>query len=122
MKKIRMMIELEYDNEIMHDDDHDGREWFNNTILLGKGGFLQLHSNEIGDHVGMVESLEILEDGNKFSLLKGGEGYESFIQNRCNRCGWKGSIHYAHNDYQHSNCQEERKNHYQCATHKESRK
>ena len=39
-----------------------------------------------------------------------GKGLEGFIQNQCS-CGWKGKLHYAHNDYQFSNCSEERKEH-----------
>lgn len=61
MKKVKMIIELEYDDEIMHDKDQDAIDWFNNDILLGKKGLLLLHSNEIGDHVGKVEGIEILD-------------------------------------------------------------
>ena len=46
-----------------------------------------------------------------FDLLRGGEGMESFVQNICKKCEWQGQKHYAHNDYQHSNCREERKRH-----------
>lgn len=61
MKKIKMIIELEYDDEIMHDTDQEAIDWFNKDILLGKKGLLLLHSNEIGDHVGKVEGLKILD-------------------------------------------------------------
>lgn len=37
---------------------------------------------------------------------KGGEGLDSWIQPTC-ACGWTGTQHYAHNDYQHSNAQEQ---------------
>ena len=60
MKKVKMVIELEYDDEVMHHDDKEAIDWFYNEILLGKGGLLLLHSNEIGDHVGSVEGIEIL--------------------------------------------------------------
>ena len=36
----------------------------------------------------------------------GGTGIEGWIQPLC-YCGWKGSRHYAHNDYQHSNAREQ---------------
>ena len=34
-----------------------------------------------------------------------------YLRNHCNLCGWHGQYHYNHNDYQHSNCSEERRNH-----------
>lgn len=61
MKKIRMVIELEYDDEVMHGADQEAIDWFNSDILLGKKGLLLLHSNEIGDNVGSVEGIEILD-------------------------------------------------------------
>lgn len=60
--KIRMIIELDYDAELMHGDDQDAIDWFNNEILIGKKGLLMLQSNEIGDNVGKVEVVEILTD------------------------------------------------------------
>ena len=60
MIKIKMVIELEYDDKLMHDTDQEAVDWFNNDILLGKKGKLLLHSNEIGDSVGSVVGLEIL--------------------------------------------------------------
>ena len=59
--KIKMVIELEYDDQLYHGDDKDSMEWFYNEILLGKGGLLFLHSNEIGDNVGSVEGIQILD-------------------------------------------------------------
>jgi hypothetical protein len=58
--KIKMEIELDYDAGIMHDVDKEATEWFYNEILLGSGGDLRLHSNEIGDEVGKVTVLKIL--------------------------------------------------------------
>jgi len=60
MKKIRMVVEIEYDDEVMHGTDEEAIDWFNNDILLGKKGLLLLHSNEIGDQVGKVEGIEFL--------------------------------------------------------------
>ena len=34
--------------------------------------------------------------------ITGGRGMESWIQPRCS-CGWEGSRHWAHNDYQYTN-------------------
>jgi len=59
MRKIRMIIELEYDNDIMHREDAEAIDWFYNEILVGKGGQLILHSNEIGDEIGKVKGIKI---------------------------------------------------------------
>ena len=61
MRKIKLEIELEYDDEIMHGDDKEAIDWFKNTILSNETGLLLLHSNEIGDTVGKVSVLKILE-------------------------------------------------------------
>lgn len=57
MKKIRMEIELEYDDDTMHGDCEESRQWFLGTILSDRTGDLLLHSNEIGDEVGTVTVL-----------------------------------------------------------------
>ena len=57
MKTIHLLISLTYDDEIMHDDDEEGRQWFINDVL--EGG-LFLHSNELGDVVGEVKVLPML--------------------------------------------------------------
>ena len=56
-----MIIELEYDDELMHGTDQESMDWFYEYILLGKKGLLLLHSNEIGDELGKVEGLKILD-------------------------------------------------------------
>jgi len=60
MKKIKLVVELEYDDKIMHGEEQCMKDWFFNDILLGKTGLLLLHSNEIADCVGAIEGLEIL--------------------------------------------------------------
>ena len=57
MKTIHLLISLTYDDEIMHDPDEAGKEWFFEEVLNGGGLFL--HSNEIGDTVGEVKVLPI---------------------------------------------------------------
>ena len=48
-------------------------------------------------------------------LFKVGEGITSYIENYCKACGWTGKHHYASNDYQLSNCTDERIDHaYTC--------
>ena len=56
MKKLKLLIELEYDDEIMHEDNEDAIEWFFKDVL---GDGLLLHSNEIGDTIGEVKVLEV---------------------------------------------------------------
>ena len=60
MTKIKMIIELEYDDQITHGSEQESIDWFYNDILIGKKGSLLLHSNEIGDNVGKVKGIEIL--------------------------------------------------------------
>lgn len=60
MKTIKLEIELEYDDELMHGNDDEATDWFNNEILIGDKGLLLLHSNEIGDCVGKVRGLRLL--------------------------------------------------------------
>ena len=57
MRKLLMKIELEYDSDLIHADNEAGVEWFFNDVLKGE---LFLHSNEIGDTIGEVRVLEIL--------------------------------------------------------------
>ena len=47
----------------------------------------------------------------QFQLLRAGENEMFYLENSCLLCGWVGQQHYAHNDYQHSNCSEERERH-----------
>ncbi len=63
MKTLRLEIELEYDDDVMHGDDADAREWFTKSVI-GVGdrhGDLLLHSNEIGDAIGTVTVLRLIE-------------------------------------------------------------
>lgn len=59
MKTLQMMIELQYDADIMHGDDQEARDWFINDILQGDGG-LSLYSSEIGDTIGAVRVIQIV--------------------------------------------------------------
>lgn len=64
MKKIFLLVEIEYDDEIMHGDDEESERWFMDFILRGKGSSekLVLHSNEIGDSIcDDVRVLEVFE-------------------------------------------------------------
>ena len=57
MKTIKMLVELTYNNDIMHEEDADGIAWFKDEVL---GGEVVAWSNEIGDELGFIKVLEIL--------------------------------------------------------------
>ena len=56
--RLKLLIELDYDEAIMHsgDEDPDGKEWF---FAMLENDDLLLHSNEIGDTIGTVKVLEV---------------------------------------------------------------
>lgn len=57
-----MTIELKYDDKMMHGNNKESRDWFYNDILKSKRkNDLVLHSNEIGDEIGTVKVLEVLD-------------------------------------------------------------
>jgi len=62
MKKLLMLVELEYDADMMHsgDNDSDAKDWFFNRVL--RKDRLWLHSDEIGDCVGDIRVLSIPGD------------------------------------------------------------
>lgn len=56
-----MLVELQYDDKIMHGKNKDETNWFYKEILQSKTkGELILHSNEIGDEVGLIKVLKII--------------------------------------------------------------
>lgn len=57
-KKIKLEIELTYDQESMHGDNKEAIKWFFEEIL--QQDLLILHSNEIGDEIGTVKIIKIL--------------------------------------------------------------
>lgn len=57
MKKIKLLIELEYDDDVMHGDDPESIEWFNEEL---GSDHLWLWSNDIGDEIGSIKVLEKL--------------------------------------------------------------
>lgn len=60
MKKIRMLIELQYDAKLMHsgEKDKEAKDWFFQDVLLGKER-LHIVSDEIGDEIGTMKVLKI---------------------------------------------------------------
>lgn len=63
MRKIKMMIELEYDADLHHGEDKSSIDWFGQSVLMNdtEDGGLILHSNEIGDEVGRVKTLVVYD-------------------------------------------------------------
>jgi len=61
MKKLTLLVELEYDDEMMHNGDKDleAKEWFFHTVLRDD---LDLFSGEIGDTIGEIKIIRILND------------------------------------------------------------
>ena len=57
--KIQLLIELDYDDRIIHGDDSEAVSWFYNDVLKGTDELLILHSNLLGDELGLVKVLEI---------------------------------------------------------------
>ena len=64
MRKLKLLVELSYDDEVMHGTDKDSIDWFESGILMQEFSeeMLILHSNEIGDEVGEIKVLEIISE------------------------------------------------------------
>lgn len=65
MKKLRMIIELEYNDVQMHGEQPDALNWFIADVLGASRDSefgLILHSNLIGAEVGTVQLISILPD------------------------------------------------------------
>lgn len=59
MKKLVLKVGFTYDEDTMHGDDKEAIDWFFNGILKDE---LILHSNEIGDEIGIVKVIEVIDD------------------------------------------------------------
>lgn len=57
-KPIKMVVELTYNNKLMHGTDGEEKAWLLNLL---KSEVMLLHSNEIGDTVGSVKVVKILK-------------------------------------------------------------
>lgn len=56
MATIKMTIEIEVDKDIYNLDDETERLWLENEIFVGDGNLI-IHSNDIGDTVGVVSKV-----------------------------------------------------------------
>lgn len=64
MKKIKMIVELEYEDSL-EGNDQDEKDCFIDFVLKGKDAEeinLILHSNYLGEEIGVINVLEILDD------------------------------------------------------------
>jgi hypothetical protein len=62
VKTLLITATLEYDDVIMHDNDPESKEWFMGMLKGDAGeGDLILHSNEIGDSIGVVKVISMRE-------------------------------------------------------------
>ena len=58
MKKIKLIVEFEYDDVLMYgEDDKEAEDWFFDEIMTEP---LVLHSNLIGDEVGIIKVLGVV--------------------------------------------------------------
>ena len=55
MMKIKLKIEVEVEDTFNFKDEEE-KMWFENEVLIGDGTLI-LHSNEIGDIVGVVKKV-----------------------------------------------------------------
>lgn len=53
---VKMTIEVELEDDMYNLDDDNERLWLENEILVGDGNLI-LHSNDIGDSVGVVKKV-----------------------------------------------------------------
>ena len=73
--KIKIELEVELEDWVFDPNDQEEKDNFENTILVGDGS-LVLHSNEIGDTIGVVYQVNKIEFEVKDQfMLKQEKGY-----------------------------------------------
>jgi len=55
--KVQLIIEIELEDELYNNFAEEEKLWLENEILVGDGSLI-LHSNEIGDTLGIVKSVK----------------------------------------------------------------
>lgn len=58
--KIKVTLEIELEEGYILIADEEEKLWFENEVMVGDGSLI-LHSNEIGDTVGVVKKVKDLE-------------------------------------------------------------
>jgi len=58
--KIKVTLEIELEDGFILHADEDDKLWFENEIMVGDGSLI-LHSNTVGDEVGVVKSVKNLQ-------------------------------------------------------------
>ena len=61
MKKLRMVIDLEYDDDLVHGGNEGFIDWWETIRSSQDEERLILHSNFIGDEIGSVEIVDIVK-------------------------------------------------------------
>jgi hypothetical protein len=63
MRTLRLIVDLTYDEQIMHGEDKESINWFFENVMRNNtvNEQLILHSNYIGDEVGEIKVIEIME-------------------------------------------------------------
>ena len=59
MKKMKLLVEFEYDDDLMHGDDKNVEDWFL-SILINDTLFLE-DRGDLGDEMGTIKVLSIVE-------------------------------------------------------------
>ena len=65
--KVKMTIEVEIENSFNFLDEEE-KLWFENEVLVGDGT-LMLHSNEIGDTVGVIKKVSNIQYDNTCTCI-----------------------------------------------------
>jgi predicted RNA-binding protein with PUA-like domain len=58
--RIKMTIEVEVEDDLFSLKNEEERKWLENELLIGDGSLI-LHSNEIGDLVGIIKKVTNLQ-------------------------------------------------------------
>lgn len=58
--KIKMTIEVDLEDYVFDPTEDESVDWFEKEVLSGNGTLL-LHSNEIGDTIGVINSVENIQ-------------------------------------------------------------
>lgn len=63
MGKIRLEVELEYDDSVCNDKVKEDQKWVHEQILTGDMSGLTLRSHHLGDDVGKIRVLRLFDNG-----------------------------------------------------------
>lgn len=61
MRRITMIVELSYDDELFHGSNVESYKWLMNDVIQNENSKLTLVSNEVGDTIGEIKVIEIID-------------------------------------------------------------